>query len=91
VVRAFEEATLILLDAVLVVAGVGRLQVLQTGSILSIRHASIHLFCNAQMVSRDVNELLCLDKKSRRELCANPLLAEQFSSVPEDCSQKWPS
>jgi hypothetical protein len=78
VVRVSEEATLILLDAVLVVAGVGRLQVLQTGSVLSIRHTSVYLFCNAQMVSRDVNELLCLDKKTVESSARNLCLQSKF-------------
>jgi hypothetical protein len=66
-----EEATLLLLDALLVVAEVSRLEVLQTGSVLSIRHTSVHLLCkaqivssNAQLVSIDLDELLLLFQKT---------------------------
>jgi hypothetical protein len=49
-IRVSEEATLVLLDMRLAVAGVSRLQVLQTGSVPSIRHTSVHLLCKAPIV-----------------------------------------
>jgi hypothetical protein len=91
VVRVSEEATLILLDAVLVVAGVGRLQVLQTGSVLSIRHASIHLFA-APRWSRETSMSSCALTRRTVESSARILcLQSKFLQLPEDCSQKWPS
>jgi hypothetical protein len=88
VVRVSEEATLILLDAVLVVAGVGRLQVLQTGSVLSISHASIHLFA-APRWSRETSMSSCvLTRKtvesSARILCLQSKFLQCLKTAPRN-------